>query len=264
MIYVGTGLTSNYFPKTQHFHFFPTLNQLAAGRVKTFSVLLDYLPPEVEEMRRMFPNILFVPMRSEDVRQPNPNKCMQHGAFLEALVVAAGLTQEDYVIFTDSDMTVQRRFDDWELDKLVERVFVAMNWHDTETLGEELPALGPVVPPFVVEQVFPGFSKMLCYNTGVFGATVAQWRKVFDRYVELYAGVCKLMSHYARQQWLLSWIIQNDGIPTHDPLSEFVRNIHIHGHEPYRQQRILSNKIELVNGRFCRAGSPIVFAHNLR
>ncbi len=263
---VGTGITENYYPRTLHFGYFETLNGIVGDRVQTFSVLLDHSDTAATRMHETYPSISFVRMCSKDVRAPNPNGCLQHGAFVEGLVSTAGLRDEDYVIFTDSDMTVQRPFTDDEIDRLlVGEVFSAMNWHPQETLAEELPALQPTVPAHAVSQAFPGIERLLCFNTGVLGATIRDWRRLLSLYVRRYPLVASYMQHYARQQWLLCWLLQTQGFRMIDPNSDFVRTVHTHGHEPRRAARLLSTGVDASDPANVRyRGTPVIFAHNLR
>ena len=265
MIYVGTGITENYFSKAQHFYYFDTLNAFAGGYVKAFTILLDYSDAGFAEMEKRFPNIKFIRMSSADVKAMNPNKCLQHGAFIDKLVEECNPNFDHFIIFTDSDITIQRKLEPEEFKLLEEgKIFVAPNWHDDETLAEELPSLGPLVPLSEFERVFPGYQTMRCFNTGVFGAMQQQWKDIYQRYVDLFPIIDKMFSHYAKQQWLLSYILQKYNFPIHDPVSCEVKDIHTHGHEPMKAQRIAKNAITQRGPYFYRGEKPLLFAHNLR
>ncbi len=263
---VGTGITENYYPKTLHFKYFETLNRITTDRVLAFSVLLDYPDAAFETIRQNYPNIKFIRMSSGEVRAANPNKCLQHGAFIHRLSEKFLLGPSDYVVFTDSDMTVQRPFTDEEVDAFFTGfTFSAMNWHPQETLAEELPALQPTAPPFAFSQAFPGFETMACLNTGVLGASIQDWIRLYTLYVVRYPLAAAYMQHYARQQWLLCWLLQTHKFHLFDPNSDFVRTVHTHGHEPYRTQRLMSTGASMdPDGTVRYRGTPVVFAHNLK
>jgi hypothetical protein len=265
MIYIGTGITENYVQKAQHFYYFDTLNLVAGGYVKAFTVLLDFSDAGAASMAQRFPNIRFIRMSSSEVKAMNPNRCIQHGAFIDRLQQECDLASDHFVIFTDSDITIQRKLEPEEFRLLEEgKIFVAPNWHDGETLAEELPSLQPRVPLPEFERCFPGYQPMRCFNTGVFGARPQQWKEIYQKYVEHFPVLDPMLTHYAKQQWLLSWILQKYQFPIHDTLSDFVKNIHTHGHEPMKSRRLAENNIQNRNGYFYRGETPLLFAHNLR
>jgi hypothetical protein len=265
MIYVGTGITENYFSKAQHFYYFDTLNFLTDENITAFTVLLDYSDEGAEKMVHAFKHIKFIRMSSSEVKAMNPNKCLQHGAFIDKMIEQLHPNFDHCIFFTDSDITIQRRFDAEEIAKIHEgKIFVAPNWHDDETLGEELPSLQPKVPLAEFERIFPGYQTMRCFNTGVFGAFPHQWKDIYNRYIDLFPVIDPMMGHYAKQQWLLSYILQKHNYPIHDPVSPFVKDIHTHGHEPMKAQRIAKNAITQRGPYFYRGEKPLMFAHNLR
>jgi len=267
MIYVGTGITENYFAKAQHFYYFDTLNVFGSGEGwgRAFTILLDYSDTAAAEIAVKFQNIKFIRMSSSEVKAMNPNKCIQHGAFIDKLVTMCNLASDHFVLFTDSDVTVQRKLDPEEFKQLeMGKIFVAPNWHDDETLAEELPSLQPRVPLAEFERIFPGYQSMKCFNTGVFGAMPAQWKDIYKKYAELFPLIDPMLTHYAKQQWLLSYILQKHDFPIHDPLSSFVKDIHTHGHEPMKAQRLAKNAITQRGPYFYRGEKPLLFAHNLR
>jgi len=268
-ILIGSGVTQNYWEKAQSFKYFDTLNGIKQGRVQPFTILLgEWSTEKMASIADQFKNIRFIQMFEEAVVAPNPNKCLQHGAFIPTLQESMGLDETDYVIFTDSDITVQRalRADEEEEFLSKGRVFVATNWNDAESLLDEAAALQPTVPPALIGNAFPNHNRMQCFNTGVLGATVADWKRLLKPYKMYYPFVAQTFGHYARQQWLLSWLIHSLKMDRFDTQSNFVRSIHAHGHEPQAAERLAAQGVSKdSSGLWVHGptGQPVLFAHNL-
>lgn len=261
LVWVGTGLTENYIGKAGRFSYLESLDFLGSQpRVHAFTVLSDFPEAKARQMASEFRNIKFLTLSSSAVPGANPNHCLQHGAFLEPL--GHHLAPDDYLIFTDADITIQRHFDDEEIDALGD-VLVGSNWFDGETLAEEASALQPRLPWSEIEGLFPGCQALQCFNTGVLGATKNDWQRLFHHYVNCQQLVAQCFSHYARQQWLLSYVLQTCGFPLFKPDSDFVRTIHAHGHGPYRAERLEASGISIHDGLVWKGRKPVVFAHNL-
>lgn len=260
---VGTGITPGYYGVAQQYGYLEGLARLSQRGVTSFCVLLDFEDEKVEELEWINPSLLFVRMSSSELKTHNPKSCLQHGEFLERLTERIPITDDDYVLYTDADIRIQRKFADVELELFESgRVFVAMNWHDHETLAEELTALQARVPVEEIERAFPGYRTLACYNTGVLGMRVPEWRRLFGLYNARFSAIDPLLGHYAKQQWLLCYLLQTEGFSLMDPLSELVRDIHCHGHHP---QAPKDNRItrDPKTGLICRHSDPILFAHRL-
>jgi hypothetical protein len=264
-LYVGTGVTENYLPKAAAFAFFESLNQNAQGRVKAFTLLLDFSPDGAKQTREKYPNIRFIDATLAEMVRPDPDfKCLQHGAFITKVKQELGLDDADYVLYVDTDLTMQRPFDDAEVDALLEgKVFAATNWHDEQMLLEEAPALHIKVPLFQVLHAFPNIGQVPCLNTGVLGATVAQWERILKSYVPRGQMINEFFGHYAKMQWLLCYVIHSLKLPVWDNKAGMTNDIHQHGHDPRCQERLAKYGVRKVEGVWLRNGRPIVFAHNL-
>jgi len=63
------------------------------------------------EARTKLKGFRFHPIELSSVRCRNPNRCLQHGEFLEALQCEP----DDIIVFTDADMVMQRPMDENEV-----------------------------------------------------------------------------------------------------------------------------------------------------
>lgn len=175
--------------------------------------------------------------------------CVQGGSFLDALP----LDDDDVIIFTDGgDVKMQRPLDSQERRLLNEldgdTVLVALNDGPKDTLGTEaarLEATGPIPKKFDL--------RLRCYNTGVIVATVGAYRRLYERYRECWDEVESLFGHYARQQWLISWILGTDKRLRAQRLHN---TFHAHGHHG-RQGCRIRDGIAVWRGR------RVLFRHKL-
>lgn len=263
MLYIGTGVNPGYYGAMQSYGYLGGLERLNhAGRVATFCVLLDFSDEKADEVEWLHPGVRFVRMTSGELKTQNPKSCLQHGEFLAGLERCFDLKDDDSVLYTDADIRIQRRLTEDEMELLARgEVFVAMNWHDHETLEEEMTALQARVPLEDFDREFPKWREMRCFNTGVLGMRVQRWRDLFDLYCGNFKVIDPMLGHYAKQQWLLCWLLQVCKFPLLDPLSEAVRNIHCHGHH---QRAPIDNRLQRgLDGVIHRDGTPILFAHRL-
>jgi hypothetical protein len=265
MLYVGTGLNPGYYPKAKMFGYFDTVAQFMPPLAKPFAVLLDYDEREVAQFKACNPTFKIVRMTSQQVEAANPNKCMQHGVFLGETVRQLELNEDDYVIYTDADMRAQRSFTQEEVDQFkLKGVLVGTNWHDGETLAEEMPALGPQVSSFAeMRRIFPGIGSLFCFNTGLLGMTVSDWQKLFTEYKRMWPVVSLRFQHYAKQQWLISYLLQTKDFYLIPHTSELTRDVHVHGHNPCTDIRLANSGVTKQDSVYVRNGRPVVFAHNL-
>jgi len=56
---------------------------------------------------------------------------------------------------------------------------------------------------------------MPIYNTGVLAMHRETWLWVYEEYVRLWPVISTLLRHYARQQWLLSYLVTVMGLEVH-------------------------------------------------
>ena len=213
---ISTGVTENYVPRAQEY-----IDSLAENCNADEIVIVnlgfeknDY--PEPIQGAYLDPSV---------VRAKNPNNCIQHGAFVEAL---DKFDDDDIIFFTDADIKFQRPFDEGEIEylKSLKHGQVSVNWNcgPDQTLAHEWYRLAPKVE-HRNQAVFPieELESLRCYNTGAVACTKKTWRDMYNKYVELFPQVDPLFGHYAKQQLLLSYLIQKE--------FEFcLMPLYIHGH----------------------------------
>ncbi|MBS1722349.1 MAG: hypothetical protein JSS66_05020 [Armatimonadetes bacterium] len=250
-IVLATGFDQPYFPKAR-----PYLESVALhGRFdQCVAICLDFLPsPEDQEALAPW---CFTQAASKDIVAPHSNKCMQHGAFL----VFLDLNADDVVLFTDSDIRMQRQMwaEEWKVLQGLKygEVWVGENKDKNETLLEEASYLRPIVPVHNLPAAFTetNISQALCYNTGIVAATVQTYAAILEDYARLIGSVDCMFEHYARQQWLISYVLAFRG-------DLWVRNMpqtfHLHGcHGP----KPGTNWNGLAHTYH---GVDVLFAHNL-
>lgn len=160
----------------------------------------------------------------------NPNKCIQHGEFTKASGFE-GISGDDVIIFTDGDMTLQRPLTDSEIEFLKnlkdDDVYVGYNASPTDTLYDEFYRLSPRKKHDKVFDI--DLKKIKVYNTGVLCMNKRTWAKLSWQYIELYGeNINKLFKHYAKQQWLISFLL---GVFDYNVI-EMPYDIHNHTHYP--------------------------------
>lgn len=263
-IYVGGGCSESYIPRAEQFRFFESLNAIASEKIETFVICLDWTMDKKAEHALKYRNITFINVDRSTLKAVSPVGCLQHGAFIEDLAASFRLDHDDYVIYTDADLAVQRPFTDEEIRQLKQGfVMVGENWHEDETLHEEIQALGVQVPLYEIYRMFIDYDQLFCFNTGVLGMTVEDWLQLYKIYARKYPLVDRWMSHYAKQQWLICWILQTQGFRRFPHTSDLVRGIHVHGHEPNRAMRLTRAGVEKQGDTYVFQGKPIVFAHHM-
>lgn len=135
--------------------------------------------------------------------------CLQHGEFIKSKIIDENTSDDDVIFFTDGDMFLQRNLTDdekyWLRDFKDGDVYVGYNASPTDTLLDEYRRLGPLDPiqdPFNID-----LKSVKVYNTGVLAMNKRTWKKLFLEYIKLFAIIDRMLNHYAKQQWLISFII---------------------------------------------------------
>lgn len=207
-----------------------------------------------------FNNIEVFELDRDKIKAANANTCIQHGAWLE-LLTNLNLHDDDVVTFTDGDIELQRPMNPGEqyyfsnLNHL--DVFVGYNFFDgtkSITLGEEAGRLGPTGQEWHLSNITKFDSSV--YNTGVLTMTVSTWKVVYKKYAELWPLFCNCFKHYAKQQWLLSWIFNHTKLYVR-PMSQV---IHMHDHMPIPPATYKDTKDNLVKIN----AHIILFLHSTR
>jgi len=167
------------------------------------------------------------------VKAPNPNNCLQHGEFIFNPYFD-NFKDEDIVFYTDGDMYMQRNLTEDEIFMYRSfkdgDVYVGYNKSPDDNLFDESLRLGYKginFPEFDVD-----WKTIKVYNTGILAMNKKTWVKLTNDYISLYPLVCEMFNHYARQQWLISFLI---GTKSDYNIIEMPYEIHNHRHYPSPQ-----------------------------
>ena len=156
------------------------------------------------------------------------NTCLQHGEFLKSKGLFDNTNDDDVIFFTDGDIEIQRSLSEEEITQFKNfkdnDVYVGYNAHPNDTLFDESRRLG--VTGYHSHLLDYELNKIKVYNTGVLAMNKKTWLKVMREFIDLYPEVNKTFSHYAKQQWLLSFLFG-----TRDyKVQEMPYEIHNHKH----------------------------------
>lgn len=258
-IYVGTNFTQMYYPVIRQYRFLETLEALRG--VEKFALVTDFRPEFMAWLQATFKTIRFIPFSMSKVSIPDQVtqvSSLQYGDFIDHV---PGLADNDYVIFIDSDITIQRQFTEEELRTLEEQAltYLSLNARGNHSLTEELSVISQNPDLATIKIEFGDIDRMACFNTGVIGNQVTEWKRARDIYVESYPRWSKLIRHKAAVQWFESWLYQNRNFKMFDPRSEFVKNIHAHCHEGSAIQFFGLKRDQ--EGMIVRGDVPVLFAH---
>jgi len=133
--------------------------------------------------------------------------CVQHGEFLKSSDIK-DIKDNDIIFFTDGDIFLQRNLTDLEIDKFRQikdnDIYVGYNASRNDTLLDEYNRLSPNGND--LDFINLDLSKYKVYNTGVLAMNKSTWVKVCSEYIDKFDDVNNKFGHYAKQQWLLSYI----------------------------------------------------------
>jgi hypothetical protein len=246
-VYVVTACNEGYLKKA--ITYLDTINR--RSNVNNVMVTLDFKADSALIAR--FPNVRFAEVRSESVRSPNPNGCLQHGGFLTAL---NDVSEDARIIFTDADIKFQRPFTTAELGMLESfedgEVGVNYNESDHQTLRDEAASLYPVLPLEDIFARYAGAAEFKTFNTGVIVANFRTYTQLYEAYDAAWNDFTPLFDHYGKQQWLLSYLIQKQF-----KLRLLPYTLHFHGKKPLH----LRTEGHDAGYLFCIDHEPVVFNH---
>lgn len=135
--------------------------------------------------------------------------CLQHGEFVKSENFDEYVNDDDVIFYTDGDIILQRPLNDEEyrLFKNINHddVLIGYNASIDDNLEKEYHRLSPVRP--LTKEFMVEISKIKCYNTGVIGMTKKTWSKLSDLYGQTFKDVNSIFNHYAKQQWLICYIL---------------------------------------------------------
>ena len=203
-----------------------------------------------------FKTIDIATLSISDVQALNNNKCVQHGDFLNSNHFNSITEDDDVIFYTDGDIILQRNMTDEELEQFRNfkdgDVYVGYNASPTDTLMIESGRLGQTGVKVAGVSDKP-WDKIKVYNTGVLAMNKRTWTKLLSDYVELYPSVEPMFAHYAKQQWLISFLI---GTREDYNVIEMPYHIHNHLHFPSPE-----GTIQDKNGDVFFNNKKVLFKH---
>jgi len=183
-----------------------------------------------QELNLQFENIKIVNVFEKDLDILPSNYCIQHGEFFKSITFNELTSDEDVIFFTDGDIQIQRNLSKEEFERFKnfkdDDVYVGYNASPTDTLYAESLRLGIIDKKSNLLR--QNLKKIKVYNTGVLAMNKKTWLKLMNQFIEFYPEVDKTFSHYAKQQWLLSFLINTRGYN----VQEMSYEIHNHKHFP--------------------------------
>ena len=216
MIRIVTGCNEGYYPRMAGW-----LDSLAAvGNIPYTLVKVGWDQPSGRQIDEVC-----LP-RNLNNGAPSTTESIQHGSFLQ---VVDG-PEDELVIYCDGDMVLQRPFTADErgwLEDFGPRTVSAGPNRYRESMQDELDLLQVLVSMDELLGRFPGaIDEWLMLNVGVVAMRRAAWRELYQAYMERWESVTQAMSHQARQQWLICYLIYALGME----LRIMPYAMHSHGH----------------------------------
>ncbi len=250
-IYLAGGCDEKYLTVSETY--LRTMNQNSNVQNVFFTIDFDISA----EYKTKFERIKFISISSNIIKSPNPNKCLQHGGFLEA----SDFTNDNSVIvFTDTDITIQRAFTDKELSMLSEfkngDIGINADKVGGFSLVDEVQLLKPNITIEQLLEKYPDINELKVYNTGVIVTTKKTYKELYQLYNQNWDAFKNFFEHPAKQQWLLSYLIQKNFNPVSLP-----HVIHANGYAP--QWEVLFGR-NVAGYKFCIGSEVAVFNHNIR
>lgn len=251
-IYLAGATDENYLQKSMDY--LRTMNENSNVNNVFFTLDFDIS----EDIKKRFSSIKFVRISSDIIKSPNSNNCIQHGGFLEALDF---VSEDSIVIFTDTDVKVQRGFSESELSMLENcedgQVLVNYNVSEDRTLLEDCKEIQPNLSEEEILKLYPEIESYKCFNTGVIAAKHKTYRNLYERYNQYWPDFKDVFVAYVKQQWLLTYLIQKE-------FQAYILPYTFHCHD--RSPVFVDNKLrqDLVGYKFCIEGDVVVFNHHIR
>ena len=155
-----------------------------------------------------YDNIEIYKVDPKSIKSKNPNNCIQHGEFLNASEFDQ-FQDSDIIFFTDGDITLQRNMTEKEMNLIRnfvdDDIFIGYNEHPNQMLFTEAGRLAPYDDEW--NDKFNDLNKIKCYNSGVLCMNKKTWKRLCNLYVEKFEWINNIFQHYAKQQFLISYII---------------------------------------------------------
>jgi hypothetical protein len=221
---LSVGSDDNYLTNPHLQNYLKSINE-NSNFDENILVYLGYNEPALN-----FEKISVFSVNPESIVKKNYNNCIQHGEFLNSKGFDSFL-DSDVIFFTDGDMTLQRKLTDNELETFRNLkdndVFIGYNKSTEDTLEDEyfriVPNDNSPSNYFNID-----LSQIKVYNTGVVAMNKKTWNKVRNSYIDRFDTINKLFQHYAKQQWLICYIIGTEDYN----VIEMGYELHNHTHYP--------------------------------
>lgn len=177
---------------------------------------VEFTPPDMGEIETI------TITAEQNYGAPSDTECIQHGSFASLIPG----DDSEVLVYTDGDFRMQRPLEQDELDLLTlahGEVVTSWNGGPDETLALEATRLGLHGD---LEQWGGDLDRLSIYNVGFLAMTRGTWRELLTAYNRDYARMDATFSHYARQQWLISYHVQRLGMT----IKIAPWSLHAHGH----------------------------------
>lgn len=218
---LSTGSDMNYLSKIG-----PYLNSINTHSNFDENILVYLNDSEIKSNNE---RINIAHLSPSDIEVPNQNNCIQHGEFLKSNYFN-GVNDNDVIFFTDGDIILQRNLTEEEENEYRNfkdgDVYVGYNSSPNDTLHDESFRLGMKGKTF--PELSVDWKSIKVFNTGVLAMNKKTWLRLVEDYKLLFPKVDDMFYHYAKQQWLISFII---GVKDYN-IIEMPYHIHNHRHYP--------------------------------
>lgn len=173
------------------------------------------MPPELEDIEA-------IPLPAALTRGHTGNFCIQQGCHLDVI----GAADDDVIVFTDGDVRMQREPAANELAwmRAIPPDTIAVGWNagPGDTLRDEASRIALASP---ARESFMSILHRKVYNVGVIVTRAATYRRIYDRYMELWPHFAPHTPHYAANQFLMCAVIAEQGLH----VWELPQSVHTHG-----------------------------------
>lgn len=259
-IYLVAGFNRPYLKKSEDY--LASMNE--NSNVNNVIITLDF---DIDsETEKKYGHIQFKKILSSQIQCPNPNTCMQHGGFLEAL----GFVNDDAVIiFTDTDIKIQRPFSEADLKMLLacedNEVLVNFNMSEDGVLLDETEELEPNITNKELVKKYPEFADFKSYNTGVLITNYRTYKNIYQKYNQYWPDFSLLFNSYVKQQLLLCYVIQK-----HFCVKVLPYTIHSQAHSSPVKKHSSSRRVGYIGEgilsgfKLCIGSDVVVFNHHIK
>lgn len=163
-----------------------------------------------------------IPLPVALARGHTGNSCIQQGCHLDVL----GCADDDVIVFTDGDVRMQRGPTANELAwmRAIPPNTIALGWNagPHDTLMDEASRIALDEPG---RDLFRGWLHRKVYNVGVIICRAATYRRIYERYMQLWPSYAQHTPHYAANQFLMCVVMAGLGLH----VWELPQSVHAHG-----------------------------------